>query len=539
MKTVGLFSGVAGFEEGLRRSGLSTELMCEIDPVARRVLERRFPDVEVAHDIRELSSLPRVDVVGAGFPCQDLSQAGRAMGISGGDSGLVREVFRLLASSKPRPGWVVLENVPFMLHLAKGHAMAVVTRGLEDLGYRWAYRVVDSIAFGLPQRRRRVLIVAGRGRDPRSVLFADDAGDREQLCRADTPRGFYWTEGRTGVGWARNAVPPLKGGSGLGIPSSPGIWFPDRRLIGTLDIRDAERLQGLRSGWTRPADDSESPVKHRWRLVGNAVSVPLATWLGGRLREPGKYDASNDEEWESVGTWPSAAWGEQGRRFVANVSTRPVKRKYRGLRPFLRYKVKPLSIRAAQGVSQPCTGQQPNVRGWIPRRRNAPYRSDGTWRGWDHSGQDRRLIGGMAERPGRPAPSSADVSRRMAATGGKDNDNERRLRSELHRRGLRFRIHQCVIPGSRRSVDIAFPRARLAVLVDGCFWHGCPIHGTQPKSNSEWWRRKIRRNVERDRDTNRRLRELGWSVLRVWEHENPTNAADRIVEAYRDRLGDC
>ena len=124
----------------------------------------------------------------------------------------------------------------------------------------------------------------------------------------------------------------------------------------------------------------------------------------------------------------------------------------------------------------------------------------------------------------------------MAATQGRNNRADRLIRSALHNRGLRFRIQRRLIPGSTRSVDIVLPRARLAVFVDGCFWHDCPIHGSQPKSNVEWWRRKIRQNVERDQDTNERLRDLAWRVIRIWEHEDPAEAADRIAEAYHEVL---
>ena len=144
----------------------------------------------------------------------------------------------------------------------------------------------------------------------------------------------------------------------------------------------------------------------------------------------------------------------------------------------------------------------------------------------------------MAEILDKPTPSSPEVSRRMAATRGWDNRAERVIRSALHRRGLRFRIQCRLIPGSRRTVDIALSRARLAIFVDGCFWHDCPDHGSRPKSNAEWWRRKMRENVARDRDTNQRLQDLGWQVIRVWEHEDPEEATDRIVAVYRRALAD-
>ena len=349
MRVAGLFSGIGGIEEGFHRAGLSSELLCEVDESARSVLQRRFSNVLIERDIRKLRSLPKVAVLAAGFPCQDLSQAGRLRGITGRHSSLIGEVFRLLGARRSRPEWLVLENVPFMLHLAGGEAMHVITSALEDAGYRWAYRVVDAMAFGLPQRRRRIIIVGSRREDPRGVLFCDDAGERVPTCRPESPRGFYWTEGRSGLGWALNAVPPLKSGSSVGIPSSPAIWFPDQRLIGTLNIRDAERLQGFRAGWTQPAAEDDRSQRGRWRLVGNAVSVPMAEWVARRLLRPGNYDASEDVELGALATWPRAAWGGKGRAYAANVSSWPIRAPSRGLRSFLRHAVVPLSARATAG----------------------------------------------------------------------------------------------------------------------------------------------------------------------------------------------
>src|SRR5262245_24894812 len=148
MRAIGLFSGIGGIEEGFRQMGLSTELLCETDPIARTILQRRFPDLPLEGDIRKLTSLPEVDVLAAGFPCQDLSQAGRMDGISGRRSGLVKEVFRLLSATRRPAQWLILENVPFMLHLGGGRAMKVITNALVEHGYRWAYRTIDTRAFG-------------------------------------------------------------------------------------------------------------------------------------------------------------------------------------------------------------------------------------------------------------------------------------------------------------------------------------------------------------------------------------------------------
>jgi DNA mismatch endonuclease (patch repair protein) len=124
----------------------------------------------------------------------------------------------------------------------------------------------------------------------------------------------------------------------------------------------------------------------------------------------------------------------------------------------------------------------------------------------------------------------------MSASRRRDTTPEILLRRELHRRGRRFRVVTRVPGNNRRTIDIAFTRQKLAVFVDGCFWHGCPTHGNRPAANREWWARKIEANQARDGDTDRLLESAGWTVLRVWEHTDAGQAAD-LVEAALDRLG--
>jgi DNA mismatch endonuclease (patch repair protein) len=119
----------------------------------------------------------------------------------------------------------------------------------------------------------------------------------------------------------------------------------------------------------------------------------------------------------------------------------------------------------------------------------------------------------------------------------RDTRPELAIRSALHQAGLRFRVDY-PLPGLRRRGDIVFRRRRLVVFVDGCFWHCCPEHGTWPRENAEWWRAKLEANVERDRDTDARLADSGWLVLRVWEHEEPFEAASRIAATATARLGE-
>jgi DNA mismatch endonuclease, patch repair protein len=138
----------------------------------------------------------------------------------------------------------------------------------------------------------------------------------------------------------------------------------------------------------------------------------------------------------------------------------------------------------------------------------------------------------MAElnRSRTPAPLSAAVSAQMQRMPRSSTGPEMLIRKELHRRGLRFRINLRELPG---RPDIVFTAARIAVFVDGCFWHSCPDHGLFPKNNRDWWREKLDRNVERDRQKDAQLEQMGWTVVHVWEHEQPSSAADAIERVWR------
>jgi len=125
-------------------------------------------------------------------------------------------------------------------------------------------------------------------------------------------------------------------------------------------------------------------------------------------------------------------------------------------------------------------------------------------------------------------PSSDSALKRMRAVKPRDTAPEIALRSALFHRRLRYRIDVKPIKEFNRRADISFKSVKVVVFVDGCFWHGCPIHGTQAKANAEFWKNKIKQNQIRDEDTNKRLKKAGWRVIRVWEHENPEKAAAKI-----------
>lgn len=132
-----------------------------------------------------------------------------------------------------------------------------------------------------------------------------------------------------------------------------------------------------------------------------------------------------------------------------------------------------------------------------------------------------------------PVPSSPAVSMRMSGVGHRATGPELALRKRLHAAGFRYRVQFPIPDRPRRTIDIAFPRWRVAVFVDGCFWHSCPEHRTEPNANHEWWLNKLRSNVDRDLDTDEILRSSGWTVVRVWEHETAEQGYKEVVAALR------
>jgi len=144
-------------------------------------------------------------------------------------------------------------------------------------------------------------------------------------------------------------------------------------------------------------------------------------------------------------------------------------------------------------------------------------------------GRHDEVVAGSAA----PRALSPAVRARFQRQKIRDTAPEMALRSELHRRGLRYRVDVPLLGTRRGRADILFSRARVVVMVDGCFWHRCPDHGLVPRSNGDWWQQKLDRNVERDRQTDAELASRGWTVMRIWEHESPITAADLIEGVVR------
>jgi len=335
-----LFSGIGGLDLGFERAGMTPAYNCENDPAARSILARHWPTVPQYEDVRDVGryATTRADVLCGGFPCQDLSVAGRREGLDGKRSRLWFEFHRIIAGACP--SWVVVENVPGLLSSNSGRDFGTILGGLEDLGYGVAWRVFNSQFFGVPQRRRRVFIVGSLDdwRAPARVLLEPESGT-----------GGFAPSGKTGpsiaAGTLSRALARVGGGDDPGAnkgaplivapsdtdtlvfdptqitsphnrsnprPGDPcptlpargnpplafhatqdpisGVVTPaiptDKGSIGALDrgrVRrltpvECERLQGFPDGWTAGQSDAA-----RYRQLGNAVTVNVAEWIGRRI----------------------------------------------------------------------------------------------------------------------------------------------------------------------------------------------------------------------------------------------------------------
>lgn len=340
LQEVSLFSGIGGISLGLERAGARTALLCEYDKHARNILGRHYPDAAIHNDVTELTAddcraagaVPGRSIVSAGWPCQGNSVAGRRGGMDDPRSGLWSHVVRLLAEF--RPAWFIGENVPGLLSVNDGRDFSIVVHDLARLGYGFTWRVLDARHFGVPQRRRRVVIVGRLGDTGAAAtqVLLEPEGVRGDPAAGITPRagasrparegaavGFSHTAGidlqasadvyptmkaghntMPSVVYAATEVSTLQAAGGergyrIDAEAAAGghlVAFAENQrgelvtsalLDGTVVRRltplECERLQGFPDGWT----DNGQADTHRSKQLGNSVAVPVFEWIGRRL----------------------------------------------------------------------------------------------------------------------------------------------------------------------------------------------------------------------------------------------------------------
>ena len=345
LTAVSLFAGVGGFDLAMQRNGIQVVATVEIDKHARKVLARHFPEATHFEDVRKVSGeqlrdagfVPERGIITGGFPCQDLSVAGRRAGLAGERSGLFWEIVRLVAEIAPR--WLVLENVPGLLSSNDGRDFGVVLGALAERGYGFGYRILDAEYFGVAQRRRRVFIIGRAGDDGRTpgeiLALAEGVSGHPAPSRAtgqeiaaDAGPGVANTLGtkrrhdldnetyipfvkviRSGARdengdlppevWAERDVAPTlnvmdnTGDSRATVTIARALTarhdsspdgdrrfnvVPDGSTFRRLTPVECERLQGFEDGWTDGQPDSA-----RYKQMGNAVCVPVVEWIMERL----------------------------------------------------------------------------------------------------------------------------------------------------------------------------------------------------------------------------------------------------------------
>ncbi len=322
LRHVSLFSGIGGIDLAAEQAGFQTVLCAESDKACQAVLRRHWPQVPIVDDVRCVDGSINADIISGGFPCQDFSVAGRRAGLAGERSGIWWEFQRILAAV--RPTWTLIENVPGLLSSNRGRDMGAILGALGDLGYGYAYRVLDAQYCGVPQRRRRVFIVGCLGdvRRAAAVLLEPESlcgntapgGEaREAIADALTSRagssGDYDGTGRyvvaapltSSAGHHGHSSPRGDGADNLvaafhgrhsadmdldftieGTPplrtGHTGLMLLEDAAVRRLTPTECERLQGFPDGWTEGHSDSQ-----RYRMLGNAVAVPVAEWILRRI----------------------------------------------------------------------------------------------------------------------------------------------------------------------------------------------------------------------------------------------------------------
>lgn len=310
-----LFTGIGGFDLGFERAGMHCLWQCEIDRYCSQVLDRHWPDVTRYEDVKTITrnNTETVDVICGGFPCQDVSVAGKRAGLAGERSGLWSEFVRIIDELKP--GWVVIENVPGLLSSNRGRDFETVIGTLVKFGYGVSWRIFDAQFFGVPQRRRRVFIVGSLGNGRAAEILFERGGLRGDIA----PGG---KEGSGYSGAVANCITAREGqrlnetietlipvmmeygnDRAIGIDVAPTLKTaaaksplipamvengykqifefgktPTMKGVRKLTPTECAKLQGFPDDWNDNVSDTQ-----RYKQLGNAVAVPVVEWIGKRI----------------------------------------------------------------------------------------------------------------------------------------------------------------------------------------------------------------------------------------------------------------
>ncbi|GAB3332598.1 DNA mismatch endonuclease Vsr [Micromonospora halotolerans] len=532
LRAIDLFCGAGGLTEGFKLAGFEVTFALDKDKDSYETYRLNHPGVRVEcasitdYSPAEIASMAggRVDVVIGGPSCQGFSTAGRRNGwVKPEDerNSLWEHMLAVVAELKPRA--FMMENVPGMVYWKAGHFGAKILDAFKDLGYSVTKDILLAADYGVPQRRRRLFIVGLLGDKEFEFPKPTNMGGwrRDTLHLWEEKRLKEKLERHLTVWDAIGDLPPI--GTGPGGPVTnyiEGRSTPFARAMrgDETELRDHE-VSVL--GADHMALIHHVPQGGTWRDIPPHL-LP-ERFMGGMRRTDstnliGRLDPA----------LPSYTINTQFGNVTSGCFTHPYEDRSLSIREGARLQTFPDRYRFIGGLSSRARqigNAVPPLLGSIlasaiaqavggPKARVVHKRPD-------------------APKPGKslPAPHPTDEATRarMQRQDRRDTLPEMRIRMGLEARGLEFEVDAKPEPGLRRTADILFGKEKVAVFVDGCFWHGCPQHARNTKSNTKWWADKIDKNRRRDAHTRETLEAAGWRVIRVWEHEEPGEAVERIA----------
>jgi DNA (cytosine-5)-methyltransferase 1 len=515
VRIVDLFAGGGGLSLGIAeaamRVGRGTRIVLAVEQSsdAATIYTRNFPGARVLEaDVAQLfdgtvgspltdkeerlrAQLGNVHVLLAGPPCQGHSNLNNHTRHDDPRNDLYLRVAR--AAEVLRPASVLVENVPAIRHDV-GYSVPRAMQVLEEAGYRVATAVLDLLKVGVPQRRRRHVLLASchTGIDPGLILSGSTG------CGQHDPRTVRW------------AIEDLLNVEARNLVDVASVATPaNRERMAWLFSHDEYDLPNHLRPKCHHADHSYVSMygRLRWDAPAQTITTGYGSMGQGRYVHPAQPQTITPHEAARLQTLPDFfdLGSDATRKAWAHVIGNAV----------------PPLLGVHLGV--------PLLQAMSTRTKGPAARSTGAG-AVPTTGSESVDVSGEA-RPTRrsrvPPASNEVILQRMRSTRRRDTKPELRLRSELHRLGLRFFVDRPV-GGARRRADVLFPRDRVAVYVDGCYWHACPVHGTTPKENRDWWVAKLAANRARDEDTVAKLCAAGWTVLRFWEHDDPAVAAGQV-----------
>ncbi len=519
LRIIDLFAGCGGLTlgaaEAARRLGLGIDvrLAVDFDKAATEVYRSNLPTAAVrCCSVEDLfggdpgapltpdetalrGQIGPVDVLLGGPPCQGHSNLNNHTRRADPRNLLYLRMAR--AAEVLEPTILVIENVPTVTRDIEKVVETTMER-LRAFGYVVADAVVDLARLGAPQRRRRHVVLASRDLrvDVGTILGASGP------CPTHSVRTVRWAIGDL-----------VAAASGEVFDVAPSPSGENARRIAWLFDHDQDDLPNELRPECHHSDHSYKAMYGRlkWDEPAQTVTTGFGSMGQGRYVHPSQQRTITPHEAARLQLIPdfwsfsraprrgqlATLIGNAAPPVLASSLLEPALRSL-GLAPRNAFPVEPHADRR-------------------PARRSV---------------SDQRKT---TSRLGVPAPSSAEARNRMLSVRRAGTEAELALRAAINRLGLAFRIDE-LVSGTRSRADLLFPEAAVVVFVDGCYWHGCPIHGTSAKANADWWRQKIEANRQRDASADRRLHELGWVVLRFWEHDDPEDAAKGVAAIVAERL---